>query len=73
VLTALTLGHRFGIVAMLPNSIPRHLRYLWCDGPQWIVSPETWRLNLTIAEMAQGGNTGLAAARCRTPAAPRWC
>ncbi len=28
VLTALTLGQRFGIVAMLQNSIPRHLRYL---------------------------------------------
>lgn len=26
VLTALTLGQRFGVIAILPNSIPRHLR-----------------------------------------------
>jgi allantoin racemase len=25
-LTALTLGHRFGVIAILPTSIPRHLR-----------------------------------------------
>ena len=27
-LTALTLGERFGIVAILPSSLPRHLRYV---------------------------------------------
>jgi len=26
VLTALTLGHHFGVIAILPGSIPRHLR-----------------------------------------------
>lgn len=32
VMTALTLGHRFGIIAILPNSIPRHLRSLGAMG-----------------------------------------
>jgi Asp/Glu/hydantoin racemase len=26
VISALTLGHRFGVIAIMPNSIPRHLR-----------------------------------------------
>ena len=26
VMTALTLGQRFGVIAILPNSIPRHMR-----------------------------------------------
>ena len=28
ILTALTLGHRFGVIAILQQSIPRHLRYI---------------------------------------------
>lgn len=32
VLTALTLGHRFGVIAILRKSIPRHLRYLGAMG-----------------------------------------
>lgn len=32
VLTALTLGQRFGVIAILPSSIPRHLRYLGAMG-----------------------------------------
>lgn len=32
VLTALTLGHRFGVIAILAGSIPRHLRYLGAMG-----------------------------------------
>jgi Asp/Glu/hydantoin racemase len=28
ILTALTLGERFGIIAILPQSLPRHLRYI---------------------------------------------
>jgi Asp/Glu/hydantoin racemase len=32
VLTALTLGQRFGIIAILPTSVPRHLRYLGAMG-----------------------------------------
>ena len=32
ILTALTLGHRFGVIAILRKSIPRHLRYLGAMG-----------------------------------------
>ena len=32
VLTALTLGQRFGVIAILPSSIARHLRYLGAMG-----------------------------------------
>jgi allantoin racemase len=32
ILTALTLGQRFGIIAILPASIPRHLRYVGAMG-----------------------------------------
>jgi Asp/Glu/hydantoin racemase len=31
-LTALTLGHRFGVIAILQKSIPRHLRYMGALG-----------------------------------------
>src|SRR5881227_790996 len=32
ILTALTLGHRFGVIAILQKSIPRHLRYVGALG-----------------------------------------
>ena len=32
VLSALTLGQRFGVIAILPTSIPRHLRYFGAMG-----------------------------------------
>src|SRR5882672_1279597 len=32
ILTALTLGHRFGVIAILQKSIPRHLRYMGALG-----------------------------------------
>jgi Asp/Glu/hydantoin racemase len=32
ILTALTLGHRFGVIAILQQSIPRHLRYVGAMG-----------------------------------------
>jgi allantoin racemase len=32
ILTALTLGHRFGVIAILAQSIPRHLRYVGALG-----------------------------------------
>lgn len=32
VLTALTLGHRFGVIAILAKSVPRHLRYIAAMG-----------------------------------------
>lgn len=51
VLTALTLGQRFGIVAMLQNSIPRHLRYLGAMGMMDRFAGDL-PVNLTIQEMA---------------------
>jgi len=32
ILTALTLGHRFGVIAILARSVPRHLRYVAAMG-----------------------------------------
>ncbi len=32
ILTALTLGHRFGVVSILARSLPRHLRYIAAMG-----------------------------------------
>jgi allantoin racemase len=32
ILTALTLGHRFGVISILANSVPRHLRYIAAMG-----------------------------------------
>jgi Asp/Glu/hydantoin racemase len=32
ILTALTLGHRFGVISILQKSIPRHLRYVAAMG-----------------------------------------
>lgn len=51
ILTALTLGQRFGIVAMLQNSIPRHLRYLGAMGMMGRFAGDL-PVNLTIQEMA---------------------
>jgi allantoin racemase len=32
ILTALTLGHRFGVISILDGSVPRHLRYIGAMG-----------------------------------------
>jgi len=32
ILTALTLGHRFGVISILAGSVPRHLRYIGAMG-----------------------------------------
>jgi len=56
VLTALTLGPRFGIIAMLQNSIPRHLRYLGAMGVMGRFAGDL-PVNLTIAEMADDALT----------------
>jgi allantoin racemase len=34
ILTALTLGHRFGVISILAKSVPRHLRYIGAMGVQ---------------------------------------
>lgn len=56
VLTALTLGQRFGIIAMLENSVPRHLRFLGAMGVLDRLAGDL-PVNLTIAEMADDERT----------------
>lgn len=51
VLTALTLGHRFGIIAILPNSIPRHLRSLGAMGVTDRLAGDR-ALGLSVADLA---------------------
>jgi allantoin racemase len=56
VLTALTLGQRFGVIAILPNSIPRHLRYF---GAMGVMSRFAGDLpaGLRVHELADPGRT----------------
>lgn len=51
ILTALTLGQRFGVIAILPGSIPRHLRYLGAMGVQDRLAGER-ALGLKVTELA---------------------
>lgn len=52
VLTALTLGQRFGVVAILPGSIPRHLRAYGAMGVQARLAGEL-AIGLNVTELAQ--------------------
>lgn len=56
VLTALTMGQRFGVIAILPNSIPRHLRAFGAMGVSGRLAGEL-AVGLTIAELADDRNT----------------
>lgn len=56
VLTALTMGQRFGVIAILPNSIPRHLRTFGAMGVSGRLAGEL-AVGLTIAELADDRNT----------------
>ena len=51
VMTALTLGQRFGIIAILPPSIPRHLRALGAMGVTDRLAGDR-ALGLTVAELS---------------------
>src|SRR5467141_2353183 len=51
ILTALTLGHKFGVIAILQQSIPRHLRYMGALGVMDRFAAEL-PVGLGIAEMA---------------------
>ena len=55
-LTALTLGHRVGVIAILPGSIPRHLRYYGAMGIMDRVGGEL-PVNLGVAELADRERT----------------
>lgn len=50
VMTALTLGQRFGIIAILPRSIPRHLRSIGAMGVQSRLAGDR-ALNLGVADL----------------------
>ena len=56
VLTALTLGHRFGVIAILATSIPRHLRYLGAMGVGSRLAAER-AVGLQVTELADPERT----------------
>jgi allantoin racemase len=51
VLTALTLGQRFGVLAILPTSIPRHLRYFGAMGVMQRLAADL-PIGLGVADLA---------------------
>ena len=55
-LTALTLGERFGIVAILPRSVPRHLRYIGARGLEARFAGDR-PIGLTVAELSDDART----------------
>jgi Asp/Glu/hydantoin racemase len=56
VLTALTLGQRFGVIAILPTSIPRHLRYFGSMGVMGRFVADL-PIDLGVAELSDEGKT----------------
>jgi Asp/Glu/hydantoin racemase len=56
ILTALTLGHRFGVIAILQQSIARHLRYMGALGVMDRFASEL-PVGLGIAELADEQRT----------------
>jgi Asp/Glu/hydantoin racemase len=56
VLTALTLGQRFGVIAILPTSIPRHLRYFGAMGVTQRLAADL-PIGLGVAELADEART----------------
>lgn len=56
VMTALSLGHRFGVIAILPASIPRHLRAFGAMGVLHRLAGDR-ALGLGVADLADGART----------------
>ena len=56
VLTALTLGQRFGVIAILPTSIPRHLRYFGAMGVTQRLAADL-PIGLSVAELSDETRT----------------
>jgi allantoin racemase len=54
--TALTLGQRFGVIAILPASIPRHMRAFGAMGVRDRLAGDR-ALGLTVAELAEPGRS----------------
>ena len=56
ILTALTLGQRFGVIAILPGSIPRHLRAIGAMGLSERLAGER-AVGLNVVELADESKT----------------
>lgn len=56
ILTALTLGQKFGVIAILKQSIPRHLRYIGALGVAERLAGEL-AVGLGVTELADEGKT----------------
>ena len=56
ILAALTLGQRFGVIAILAKSVPRHLRYIGAMGLTGRLAGDL-PIGLGITELAQEGVT----------------
>ncbi|HUG76575.1 MAG TPA: aspartate/glutamate racemase family protein [Burkholderiales bacterium] len=56
ILTALTLGQKFGVIAILRQSIPRHLRYVGALGVTERLAAEV-PVGLPVAELADESKT----------------
>ncbi len=56
VMTALTLGHRFGVIAILPASVPRHLRAFGAMGVLDRLAGDR-ALGLGVADLSDGAKS----------------
>jgi allantoin racemase len=56
ILTALTLGHRFGAISILAKSVPRHLRYISAMGVGGRLAADL-PIGLGVVELADAGAT----------------
>jgi Asp/Glu/hydantoin racemase len=54
ILTALTLGHRFGVISILARSVPRHLRYIGAMGLGQRLAGDL-PIGLGVTELANAG------------------
>jgi Asp/Glu/hydantoin racemase len=56
ILTALTLGHRFGVISILARSVPRHLRYIAAMGVDQRLAGDL-PIGLGVTELADERST----------------
>ena len=56
ILTALTLGHRFGVISILARSVPRHLRYIAAMGVGQRLAGDL-PIGLGVTELADARST----------------
>ncbi len=56
ILTALTLGHRFGVISILKRSVPRHLRYIGAMGVGDRLAADL-PIDLGVVELGDAGAT----------------